>query len=252
MMDTSQKILQKIKDNDVRPDPKWHFLFKRSVIWVVFFLSILLGSMASALAIFQLRYAEWDLYQHFRHSLAEFVLLVLPIFWLVFLLGFTGFAYYYFRRTEQGYRYRALWVVSGSIILSLIGGGFLYSTGLPEKLEPVFFDNMPFYQQWQARKQRVWMSPDKGLLAGRITTVISDRKIQIEDLEGATWEIDITDTLWRGRLKPAESLKIKIIGQKTGAGRFAAAEIRPWRGRRRRMRSVKWKDRCKVSLPKIK
>jgi len=251
MMDTSQKILRKIKDNNVRPDPKWHFLFRRSVIWAVFFLSILLGCMASALVIFQLRYAEWDLYQHFRHSLAEFVLLVLPVFWLVFLLGFIGFAYFYFRRTEHGYRYRALWIVSGSIVLSLIGGGFLYSTGLPEKLEPIFFDNMPFYQQWQIRRQHVWMSPAKGLLAGRITTVISDRKIQLEDLEGIIWDIDITDTIWRGRLKPVESLKIKLIGQKKGDCRFSAVEVRPWRGRHLRMRSVKWKNRHKVSVPKI-
>jgi hypothetical protein len=249
MMDTGQKILQKIKTDNVRPYPKWHFLFKRSVIWAVFSLSILLGSIASAVAMFQLRYAEWDLYQHFSHSLIEFALLVVPILWLAFLLGFTGFAYYYFRRTEQGYRYRTLWIIAGSIVLSIIGGVLLSTAGLPEKLEPIFLDNIPFYQKWQARKQRVWMSPSEGLLAGKITTVISDRKIHIEDLEGNPWEIDITDTVWRGRLKPAKDLKIKMLGQKKEAGLFIADEIRPWRGRRRMMRPFKGKARHLKKFP---
>jgi len=248
-MDTGQKILQKIKDDNVRPYPKWRFLFKRSVIWAVFSLSILLGSIASAIAMFQLKHAEWDLYQHFNDSLIEFALLVIPIFWLIFLLGFTGFAYYYFRRTEQGYRYRTLWIISGSIVLSIISGGFLYSTGLPEKLEPIFLDNVPFYQKWQVRKQRVWMSPAKGLLAGRITTVISDRKIRIEDLQGNSWEVDIVDTIWRGRLKPAKDLKIKILGQKKGEGRFVAAVIKPWRGKGRMMRAFKGKGEHQKKFP---
>ena len=252
MIDTGQKILQKIKEDNVRPYPKWRFLFRRSVIWAVFSLSILLGSVASAIAMFQLRYAEWDLYQHFSHSLIEFALLVIPIFWLIFLLGFTGFAYYYFRRTEQGYRYRTVWIISGSIVLSIIGGGFLYTTGLPEKLEPIFLDKVPFYREWQARKQRVWMSPAQGLLAGRITTMISDRKIRIEDLQGNHWEVDIVDTIWRGRLKPAKDLKIKILGHTKGESEFVADEIRPWRGQGHRMRAFKGKGGHEKNLLKPK
>ena len=231
MTDTGHKILQKLKEDDVHPYPKWHFLFRRSVIWAVFFLSIILGSIASASAIFQLRYAEWDLYQHFSHSLMEFALLVIPLFWLIFLLGFTGFAYYYFRRTEQGYRYRTVWVVTGSVALSIFGGGLLYSIGLPEKLEPIFLDKMPFYKEWQIRKQRVWISPDQGLLAGKITKLISDQKMQIEDLNGNHWAIDMANTTWRVRLQPVDGLMIKILGEQTGESRFEAHEIRPWQGK---------------------
>lgn len=231
MADISKDILQKIKKDKVRPYPKQYFLLKRSVIWTVFGLSILLGSIASAIAIFQLRYAEWDLYKHLSHSLVEFVLLVIPFFWLIFLLGFTGFAYYYFRRTEQGYRYAAVWIILSSIVLSIIGGGTLYSTSLPERLERVFQENVPFYRKLQERKQKVWMSPGQGLLAGRIIKIISDQKVEIEDLQGNNWVIDIGDTIWRGRLRPAEDLKIKILGEMKGQNRFVANEIRPWKGR---------------------
>jgi len=159
------------------------------------------------------------------------VLLVIPFFWLIFLLGFTGFAYYYFRRTEQGYRYAAVWIILSSIVLSIIGGGILYSTGLPERLERVFQENVPFYRKLQERKQKVWMSPGQGLLAGTITKVVSEQKVEIKDLQGNNWVIDISDTIWRGRLRPAEDLKIKILGEMKGQNRFVANEIRPWKGR---------------------
>jgi heme/copper-type cytochrome/quinol oxidase subunit 2 len=234
MADISKNILQKIKKDEVRPYPKQYFLLKRSVIWTVFGLLILLGSVAGAIVLFQLRYAEWDLYKHLSHSLAEFVLLVIPFFWLIFLLGFTVFAYYYFRRTEHGYRYAAIWIILLSIALSIIGGGLLYSTGCSERLERVFQENLPFYRELQERKQKVWMSPMHGLLAGRIIKIISDQKVEIEDLQGNNWTIDIADTIWRGRLRPAENLKIKILGEMTGQNRFVANEIRPWKGRRGR------------------
>ena len=232
MKDLSKNILQKIREDKISPYSKRSFLFRRSVIWTVFLLSILLGSVSSAIALFQLRYAEWDLYKHINHSLMEFVLLVIPFFWLIFLLGFSVFAYYYFRRTEQGYRYGTIRIILSSIVLSTIGGGFLYTTGLPERLETVFQDNVPFYRQWQEHKQKVWMSPAQGLLAGRITGIISAQKIRIEDLQGNSWVIDIGDTIWRGRLSPAEDLKIKILGQMKGKGQFTANEIRPWQGRK--------------------
>ncbi len=234
MADISKEILQKIKKDEVRPYPKQYFLLRRSVIWTTFGLSILLGSVASAIALFQLRYAEWDLYKHLTHSPVEFVLLVIPFFWLIFLLGFTGVAYYYFRRTEQGYGYATVWIILLSIILSISCGGLLYSTGLPDKLERVFQQNLPFYRDIQERKQKVWMSPMHGLLAGRISKIISDQKIEIEDLHGNNWVIDIADTIWRGQLRPAEDLKIKILGEMKGQNRFVANEIRPWKGRRGR------------------
>jgi len=245
MTDISKNILQKIKEDEIRPYSKRRFLFKRSMVWTVFILSIMLGSVSSAIALFQLRYAEWDLYQHLSHSVLEFALLVIPFFWLIFLLGFTGFAYYYFRRTEQGYRYPTLWVISGSIVVSIIGGGLLYATGLPERVETAFGENVPFYRELQERRKRVWMLPGQGLLAGRITKLISADKIQIEDLHGHIWVIDISDTIWRGRLRPAQNLRIKIIGQMKGESQFVADEIRPWhgRGKRHRMRYFKYKEK---------
>ena len=236
MTDLSKNVLRRIREAKARPYSKGRFLFRSSVIWTAFGMSVLLGSVASAVAIFQLMHAEWDLYQRLSHSLMGFALLVTPFFWLIFLWGFTGFAYYYFRRTDQGYRHSTAWVISASVVLSVICGGLLYATGLPERLETLFQDNVPFYRELQERKQKVWMSPGRGLLAGRIVKVIPGQKMQIEDLEGNIWVIDIADAIWRGRLRPAENLKIKILGRMKEESRFVADEIRPWHGIRKRGR----------------
>nr|WP_320015386.1 hypothetical protein [uncultured Desulfobacter sp.] len=234
MTDISKKILQRIKQDNIRPYPKCCFLFKRSIIWTFFSFSVLFGSIATGIALFQLKHAEWDLYQHLRHSLLEFILLTIPCFWLVFMAGFTGFAYYYFRHTEQGYRYNTLWIVSGSIILSIIGGGLCSLTPAPERIETIFQDKVPFYKALEEYKHKVWMSPEHGLLAGKINKVISEQKIQIEDLAGNNVLIDITHATWKGGLTPVENLKIKIICHRENKSLFIADEIRPWEGRRHR------------------
>ena len=133
------------------------------------------------------------------------------------------------------------------IVLSIVGGGFLYATGLPERMETVFQDNVLFYRQWQERKQRVWMSSRQGLLAGKITEIISAQKIRIKGLKRNVWVIDIGDTIWRGQLSPDEDLKIKILGQMKGKGQFIANEIWPWQGRKSpgRMHHSRFRERMK-------
>jgi len=243
MKDVSKNALQKIKQEKVRPYPKWHFVFKRSVIWTLFCFSILTGSIAAGIAIFQLKSAEWDIYKHLSHSFLECTLLIIPYFWLFFMIGFTGFAYYYFRSTGQGYKYNTLWVVLGSIVLSIIGGGILFTTEAPEKIETIFEDEVPFYRMMQNYKQKIWMSPEQGLLAGKITKIISKQKMQIKDLHGNMWVIDTAATTWRGRFLPAENLRIKILGNIKCKSQFIANEIRPWKGRRDKCR-MHHKKRC--------
>ena len=78
------------------------------------------------------------------------------------------------------------------------------------------------------------MSPENGLLAGKIIRIGSDQRIELEDLKGNIWNIQITDAIWRGRMSPSKNLIIKIIGQATGDNQFVAKEIRPWKGKRHR------------------
>jgi len=228
--DIGKQVLEKIEKEQVRPYSKWRFVFRRSIMWGLFVLSLILGSLASGVVIFQLTHADWDLYRTLHMGYAAFLLLVLPYFWLVFLFGFAGFAYFYFRKTERGYRYPTAWLISGSILLSLFGGVVAYKVDSAERLEKVFRDNIAFYRMIQERKARIWVVPEKGLLAGEIMEVMDDGKIRLKDFKDHIWRIDVGHALWRGRLKAAKGLKIKVIGRMEGKDGFVAKEIRPWQG----------------------
>lgn len=234
MNDISKETIQKIKEQGIEPHTKGYFLLKRSTVWVLFGLSVILGSIACSVAVFQIKNAEWDLFQHFRHSILESILLFVPCFWVLFLVGFSIVAYYYFRRTKSGYRYRAATAIALSIFLSVIGGVGIYATGLSERMESVFEDTLPFYRGINTRIRMVWMSPDKGLLAGKIIDVTKEGMILLKDLDGKEWHVMADGATWRGRLSPSPNLGIKLIGTRTGKDSFSAEEVRPWHGRRKR------------------
>ena len=242
MTDISKNVLKKIKIEKIEPYSKKRFFLKKSFVWTLFWLSILLGIVASSVTIFQLKHTEWDLYHRSNYGLIEFLVMAIPYFWLIFLMIFIGIAYHYYRRTEKGYRYHTLLIITMSVIVSIIGGMGVYQTGFSERIEAVFQENIPVYRAINRGRHRMWMSPEQGLLAGEIEEIISVQEIKIIDLHGNNWTIDISSAFWRGRLRPEVGLEIKLIGKMNVKGQFVATEIRPLQGRRmqgrgRRLRS---------------
>jgi hypothetical protein len=246
MTDISKDTLRKIKEQQIVPRTKNYFFLKRSTVWVIFGLSIILGSFAASVAVFQVKNAEWDLFKHYRHSVLEFILLFIPYFWILFMIGFSIVAFYYFRRTESGYRYRTATIVALSVFISILGGLGIYATGLSERIETVFEDNIPFYRGAAFHSRMAWMSPDKGLLAGKIIEITKEGKLKLADLNGKEWEITVDGALWKGKLSPEPDLEIKIIGNKTDKNCFTAQEIRPWQGRKKNRGSGKGRHRGKM------
>ncbi len=228
--DLGKRILEKIEKEQVQPYSRWRFILQHTTMWSLFVLSLLLGSLACGVVIFQLTHTDWNLYRTLHMELTTFLFFILPYFWLAFLLGFTGFAYFYFRRTRRGYRYPTIWLISGSILLSLVGGVIVYKVDLAERLETAFRNNIAFYRMIQERKTRIWVAPEKGLLAGEIIGIPNRNEIRLKDFKGNIWQIDVKNALWRGWLTASKGLKVKIIGQMEGQNSFTAREIRPWQG----------------------
>lgn len=239
MTDLSKKTFQIIEKNKINPYPKSYFFFRRSVIWTLFLVSVLFGSVASGIAIYQLKQTEWELLKYFSHDLYRYMFIAIPYFWILFLSGFTGFIYYYFRRLGKGYRYNSIIVIISSLILSVTGGTILNESVIPLRLELLLERNFTFYESVEKRKQEVWTSPDEGLLAGVIIDNISTQQIKIKDFHGIEWLIDVSEATFRGRIRPEENLKIKLIGLLTGNRQFKAVEIRLWEGQGKMRRALK-------------
>jgi len=231
MTDISENVIKKIKKENLNPYPKKYFFLKKSVTWTLFGVSILLGIIACSVIIFQIKHTDWDLYHLLNYTFLDYMIIILPYFWIIFLFIFLVVAYFYYRRTAKGHLINTTIIILSSILFSIIGGFLLYQTGFSENLESLFQERIPFYRKLNPGMHRMWMSPQNGLLAGEIVKLISAQVIEIEDLQGNVWEIDISNTIWRGKLRPGIGLKIKLIGKKTGDNKFIAKEIRPLFGR---------------------
>ena len=236
MNDTSEKILQKIAEDNVRPIARGRILLKRILLWVVICSTMIFGIISSGIALFQLSHTDWDLYDRVNRSAGQFIVLALPYFWLFLLVLCTVLALYYFRRSRKGYRYSALLLIMLAAFFSLAGGSVLYYSGFSLKLEKAFEEVIPLYERVTPYGYRIWSYPERGLFSGRILAILSPEEIRVADSNGNIWRVDISETLWRGGLSAAVGLEIKCIGAVTGTARFAAQEIRPMhsRGHRRR------------------
>jgi hypothetical protein len=229
MKDIGKEVIEKIREEGVKPYPRWYFILKRSLVWALFAGAIVLGGMATGVAIFQIRYMEWDVHGLVEKSILQFLALALPYFWLGFLLFFAVIAYYHFRKTETGYKYGTLFAGGGIFLLSMLIGTLLAGTMVPEKLDTAFEENLSFYRWAEGCRHRIWMAPEKGFLAGEIQREVSGEEIVLRDLFGVTWKVNIKNAVFRDHAAPLPHQRIKLIGKMDRLGRFTATEARPFR-----------------------
>lgn len=228
------RVLRKIKEGCICPKPRWQFLLKDYFIWFLFLIALLLGSIAFCVALYALSTNDWDLYQYLHTSFVGHILISIPYLWIIFLAGFVVIAHYNFKHTKSGYRRETYFVVGLSIVGSLFLGTFLYTLGAGEKIEDAVASSVPLYEKLtccSARKD-IWVEPSRGLLAGRIISVMDGRNFELKDFSGSLWQIqEDDDTLEYAPLQIQPGEDVKIIGEKRKEFVFWAREIRPWKNK---------------------
>ena len=138
----SQEVLNKIKDKNIKPKPKWKFLVREYLMWIFFGLAVFVGSLAVSIIIFILTHIGWS-----GHMFKLGFLLNIPYFWILILLIFLFLAYYNFKHTKNGYQYNPYMVVVLSVLISIVLGSVMYGLGQGEKMERMFYKGIPIYRQ---------------------------------------------------------------------------------------------------------
>ena len=228
MTNVTNEVLNKIKQQEIKPTPKYQFLLKRCVLWTLASVSVIVGALSIAVVFFNLFNQEWDVYDHVTDSLPIFFVLVLPYFWLVLSGIFLVVAYYNFHHTKFGYRWRFSVLVTGYLVLTLVLGGVFYRLGAGEHLENFFARNFKVYNQINYGRQ-IWASPQDGLIAGVIID-LTDGTMILKDLNNREWQIDISSTTISNKQIISVGQEIKVMGKMTGPDSCAAEEILPWCG----------------------
>ena len=236
MEEVSKNTLQQIKKENIKPIPKWQFLLKDSLVWGLFAINLILGSIGFAISLYILGSNDVLLDTSLVKNAWEWIILSIPIAWILLTILFVFIAYYNFKHTKEGYRFTVVKIFIINIVVSVVLGVVINGLGLSQKLNTIFSDHIPFYNHTMDLRSDIWMRPESGYLAGTIVDINSDTKIlKIEDLKGKIWDILYQDATVKGRVVLELGEEIKIVGNAVSDNVFEASEIRPWVGNGRQM-----------------
>lgn len=230
----SNKVIEIIKKEDIKPIGRLSFILKDSFILLLFLLNIIFGSIGFAICIYLFRMSDvFDLVLSVNDFI-QILIISIPIIWILITLLFLFVSYLNFKYSKRGYRLSFIKIFLINILVIFVLGISLDALGLSERLNRLFSTNIPIYQQSVDPRYQVWNRPDEGYLAGDILE-INVGEIVINDLNGNSWKVDISEANVRRMVIMQENEKVKIKGSIGENNTFTATDILPWEGRGRNM-----------------
>lgn len=224
MTDPAQKVWEKISTESIKPKPRWQFLLRSSALWVFSVCSLVLGSLSVSVIIYLSVEHDWGSYYLSPTNWAALAFSAVPYFWLFFLIIFGFAAIYNFRHLEGGYRFRGIWLITGSILTSLIFGVALFRLGLGGKIDESFA-HVPYYHNVVRHSCEMWRSPDDGLLTGVIVTFASGT-INLKDFSGNYWVVDLASSTPYPVVNFEPGTELRIVGERDEENIFHALQIK--------------------------
>lgn len=223
-----QETINKIKEKHLKPKPRWEFILRNYVFWFIFAISLIIGSLAMSVIIHMIKYGDWDLHDRLSGGLINFIIITMPYIWLVIfgLLIFTS--YYYLHNTKSGYRYGLAAVITISLFISFVFGSTAFWAGFDEVIINNVYEKVPLYENLTFNRAKMWVQPEKGLLAGTIVEMSDEENFGLHDFTSRTWQINSDRANLKDRAKILIGENIKLIGELVDEDEFRAIEIRPW------------------------
>lgn len=230
-MEITEKTFKTIEEKQIKPRPRWRFLAKNYSLWLLFFLSVIVGALAVSAILFMLTENDWDIYTYLGRSLIEHIFISMPYLWISILLILILFAYYNFRYTKSGYRYEIYRVIAGSVFISMLLGVFLFWFGLGEGIHNLFMQKVPFYDALIYTKKELWDHPQNGLLGGKITNIENENEFTLQDFNGKIWKIEKENPQCCDPRITQIDKEIELIGNPATDSIFFVRSVRPWHHR---------------------
>lgn len=226
--DLSAKVLEKIKEEKLKPRAKWHFIAREVVIVAAGAALLLVGSISFSTMVHRFQYNDYGLYAHKGPDLAVFVLATIPYFWIVATAAFLALLYYILKNTKKGYKYRLPVIVVLSVIGSLILGGVLFAIGVGRQTDRMMNQHMPGYGKMVDHGRGFWINPEDGLLAGEIIEMSPEEAWLVVDLHGEQWFVYISEAeivLFDGLSEVLAGHKCMMTGEMLKEGEFEAEQV---------------------------
>lgn len=233
MSKLSKNILKKIKKEEIAPIPRWHFVLSNLGIWAASLVLMVLGINATMLIFYFATNLEiLDLIIEMPHVLPKIMLLGLPIFWILLMVGLAFFAGYSMQKTKRGYKHSFAQILTAVILIQLGLGGVLAETPLAGILESKLQNKIGF-ESLEQKKRKIWDLPEQGLFGGKVISMDEDLW-RIRNREGEVWQVVIVEeTALPENVEFGLGRPIRIKGEILDKDErvFQAREIFPLRGR---------------------
>lgn len=229
-MSNAQKIIDRIRVENIRPLPKWTFTIPEAMKWVAYAFFVLMGGMSFSIILFAISVNGFDLIQHFMHSKVESVLVLLPLLWLGVLTFVLGASIASVMQTGRAYKFSFGKWVSLSVGISITLGTLFFLAGGARWLEHKFETNVESYESLFEKKAAIWSQPNLGTLSGEVIS-FDAQTISLRDWKGRIWSVSYAQAFVAPILKIEAGVQIKLNGTLTGENAFDATSIKPWGGR---------------------
>ncbi len=229
--DLPDKIMHRIKEERMAPQPRWHYSLKNILFWTLWALSILAGAAAISASLFAILNSGWE-YSNLTHQNAlSFMVDAVPILWITTFSLLLFVSYLNFRLTKGGYRYPLLMVIGLGMLGSLILGTFFFRCGIGDLLERRLGPHIPLHRPIMMMQKNAWLNPLQGLLAGDVENIEEDAsKFTLRAYDGKTW-IVYTEFISDFDLEILKNFKeVRVIGRTIPPdNNFRACRIFPWK-----------------------
>ena len=228
-IEMSQKILQKIKSNNIRPLPKWFFKVRTILLIMMFVFSVIFGSLSVSILWMNLRILS--VYSQVQIGRGLGVLLV-PSLWLFLSLCFFIIAFFHYRKSPGGYRTSTLKLVGSLTGISLVIGTALFLSGYSQSIHRFIRQQIPVYGSLQKIMNDMSCKPSEGMLCGRLDSIekplFNSKHVVLIAEDGQKWSVDIQEAKVRGLPRIEYELRMRIWGIQIDNENFKAVDIRPF------------------------
>ena len=228
----TNKILDALKEEDVKCKSRLSFLMKDWLLWASAGFVILLGALGIAATLAIIAMADWDLVERLEHTHASFALMSVPPAWILLVILFIILADYNIRHTRRGYKLSLLKLVGAVIGSSVVLGVLLFSVGAGAIVDREFAEHMPYYDHVANRKPLHLLQPEYGVLAGIVQSIDDEEDIwTVEDIKKNIWSVEVEEAEIIGDEYIVVGRPVRIIGERDDEDsyHFEAEEISPMR-----------------------
>ncbi len=228
MSKISQQVLEQIKDENLKPYPKWLFILWHVFLIISLLLTVVLGGFVMALVFLHFDNIDWEFVSFSGDQGLPPFLEVLPFLWLSMLIVVNFLALKVFSLFEQAYKHSHVLIVLVSIGLSILLGWSINHNRGADFFEQSLRDNIGPYAEMQRSFEDKFLIPEKGLLPGRVIQINSSVEIELEDLKSKNWTIHFDQKLADKKgiqmLQPGQM--VMVVGKIQENDTFLARDIR--------------------------